>query len=141
MKEAEIKKILESRILASDEFSSTGYGIRIAYLDRLRMLAVKDKTQIKDLIDQALYDYLVKRGEDVKKPEAQEKPDRIDLGDRVIITPNAAAERLGVRPVTVRHYLREGYLEGIQVGKQWYIDEKALDSFEKPKVGGRRNSK
>jgi excisionase family DNA binding protein len=40
-----------------------------------------------------------------------------------------AAERLQVKPSTVRRLLRAGELPGCQIGRQWRIDPGRLDHF------------
>ncbi len=138
MKDNDIEKILKTRNNPKN-FTASGFGIRTAYLEELRMMATRERKQIRDLIDEALTDFMIKRGLDVEPHEATAKPETIDLGDRTVITVNEAAERLEVKTETVRRYLREGILPGQKVGSQWYVDEKALDGFEKPKVGVRRS--
>ena len=44
-----------------------------------------------------------------------------------LLTPDEIAERLGVRPKTVRDWLRSGDLVGIKVGKSWRIHPTDLD--------------
>ncbi len=49
----------------------------------------------------------------------------------VLITPEAAAERLSVSANTIRSWLRDGTLPGVKIGKGriWRIKEKDLEEF------------
>jgi excisionase family DNA binding protein len=46
-----------------------------------------------------------------------------------LLTPEEAAERLGLSPVTVGHMLRRGELPGVKVGRLWRFREAALDEY------------
>jgi excisionase family DNA binding protein len=47
-----------------------------------------------------------------------------------LLTPEQAAERLGVSPKTVRDWLREGKLPGYKLmGKLWRVSESDLADF------------
>ena len=46
-----------------------------------------------------------------------------------LLTPEEAAERLHIRPQTVRAYLRQGKIRGLQVGKKWMMTHEAFDTF------------
>ena len=47
-----------------------------------------------------------------------------------LLTPEQAAERLQISPLTVRKWLREGKLPGVKPGgKVWRVREKDLEEF------------
>ena len=46
-----------------------------------------------------------------------------------LLTPEEAAERLGLSPVTVGHMLRRGALPGVKVGRLWRFREATLDAY------------
>ena len=46
-----------------------------------------------------------------------------------LLTPEEAAERLAVSPVTIRNWLRRGKLKGVKVSVLWRVREKDLDNF------------
>jgi excisionase family DNA binding protein len=55
----------------------------------------------------------------------------------VLLTPEQVAERLQVRPRTVREYLRNGKLRGTRLMKAWRVTEDALEEFIRhAQVGG-----
>ncbi|MCA2303187.1 hypothetical protein A5684_06140 [Mycobacterium intracellulare] len=53
------------------------------------------------------------------------------LGFRHEIDPETAAKALGVKPDTVRKYLRDGILRGRKVGRKWLIPLSAIDDFSR----------
>jgi excisionase family DNA binding protein len=46
-----------------------------------------------------------------------------------LITPEEAADRLAVSPVTIRNWLRMGKLNGVKVSSLWRIREEDLENF------------
>lgn len=46
-----------------------------------------------------------------------------------LLTPEAAAEVLGISPRTLRDWLRAGKIKGVKVGKAWRIREVDLQAF------------
>jgi len=48
-----------------------------------------------------------------------------------LLTPEEAAERLNVSPLTVRKWLRSGRLRGVKVSVLWRIREQDLEKFIK----------
>ncbi len=56
------------------------------------------------------------------------------------LTVNQVAERLKVTPLTVRRWLNNGELDGIQLGDRagWRITEAALDAFLAARRGGKQ---
>lgn len=53
-----------------------------------------------------------------------------DRKEAKLITPEKAADRLSVSPVTIRKWLREGKLRGIKVfGSGWRVREDEIDKF------------
>ncbi len=48
----------------------------------------------------------------------------------VYLSPEEAAERLGVAPYTVRKWCREGKLPCIKLGRLWRIRESDLDKLK-----------
>lgn len=47
----------------------------------------------------------------------------------IVFTPERVAERLSVRPKTVRDWLKRGRIKGIKIGRLWRIRERDLDAF------------
>jgi excisionase family DNA binding protein len=43
-----------------------------------------------------------------------------------------AAAYLGVTPGRIRHYLKDGILEGERHGRDWLIPVKSLEKFKRP---------
>jgi excisionase family DNA binding protein len=63
-----------------------------------------------------------------------------------LLTVKEAAERLGVPPVSVRLWARQGRLAGAkleetEIGSYWKIPEASLAGFEKSKPGPKPGSK
>ena len=48
-----------------------------------------------------------------------------------LLTPEQAAERLGLHVKTVRRHIREGRLTAVQVGKRYRIPREALEAFSR----------
>ena len=46
-----------------------------------------------------------------------------------ILTVNEAAERLSVKPKTIREWLKTGVLTGAKIGSRWRIREEDIDAF------------
>ena len=46
-----------------------------------------------------------------------------------ILTTEQAAEKLQVKPLTVRKYLRKGLIPGKRLGREWRIVETDLENF------------
>ncbi len=46
-----------------------------------------------------------------------------------LLTPEAAANRLGIAPRTLREWLRSGKLPGVKLGRLWRIRETDLKAF------------
>ncbi len=46
-----------------------------------------------------------------------------------LLTPEMAAEQVHVKVSTVKHWLRDGQLEGVKVGRQWRVREEDLEAF------------
>jgi excisionase family DNA binding protein len=46
-----------------------------------------------------------------------------------LLTPEEAAERLSLSPITVGHMLRRGELPGIKMGRLWRLREADLDDY------------
>jgi len=46
-----------------------------------------------------------------------------------LLTPEEAAERLNVSPVTIRNWLRMGKLNGVKVSVLWRVREEDLEDF------------
>lgn len=55
--------------------------------------------------------------------------------DAKLLTPEQAAERLNVSPVTVRKWLRSGKLRGVKVSVLWRVKESDLNAFIEEKRG------
>lgn len=49
--------------------------------------------------------------------------------DTKLLTPEEAAERLNVSPVTIRKWLRAGKLRGVKVSVLWRVKESDLNDF------------
>jgi len=52
-----------------------------------------------------------------------------------LLTPEEAADRLNVSPMTVRKWLRSGKLRGVKVSVLWRVRESDLDAFIEEKRG------
>jgi excisionase family DNA binding protein len=52
-------------------------------------------------------------------------------GERELLTAEAVARELGLRPTTIYQWCREGRLPAIKLGKEWRIRRAALDAFLK----------
>lgn len=48
-----------------------------------------------------------------------------------MLTPENAAERLQVKPSTIRKWLRNGTLKGVKIGMLWRISESTIEEYEK----------
>ena len=48
-----------------------------------------------------------------------------------LLTPEEVAEKLKMTPQTVRAYLRQGKIRGLQVGGKWRMTEAAFEAFVK----------
>lgn len=46
-----------------------------------------------------------------------------------LLTPEETADRLSMKPRTIREWLRSGKLKGVKTGKNWRIREADLDAF------------
>lgn len=46
-----------------------------------------------------------------------------------LLTPEEAAEKLGVMPETIREWLRSGKIKGRKAGRLWRIPEADLERF------------
>ena len=46
-----------------------------------------------------------------------------------LLTPETAAQRLAVRPKTIRDWLKRGRLKGVRAGRLWRIRERDLEAF------------
>jgi excisionase family DNA binding protein len=46
-----------------------------------------------------------------------------------LLTPEAAANRLGIAPRTLREWLRSGKLPGVKLGRLWRVKETDLEAF------------
>jgi excisionase family DNA binding protein len=44
-------------------------------------------------------------------------------------SPEWVAEQLGLDKTTVYHYLRQGVLPGLQLGRKWLINEQGMRDF------------
>lgn len=51
-----------------------------------------------------------------------------------LLTPEEAAERLNVSPLTIRKWLRSGRLRGVKVSVLWRIREQDLEKFIKENI-------
>lgn len=52
-----------------------------------------------------------------------------------LYTPEEVAEILAVKESTVRHWMRNGTMPGIKIGKFWRIPEDALRQYLEKKAG------
>lgn len=48
---------------------------------------------------------------------------------RKLFSVSEAAEILGLHQLTIRKYMKEGYLKGFKIGKCWKISEDELEKF------------
>ncbi|MHB1456482.1 MAG: helix-turn-helix domain-containing protein [Armatimonadota bacterium] len=46
-----------------------------------------------------------------------------------LMTPEETAERLSMKPRTIREWLRNGKLRGVKAGKNWRVREEDLNEF------------
>ncbi|OYD07594.1 helix-turn-helix domain-containing protein [Paludifilum halophilum] len=46
-----------------------------------------------------------------------------------LITPEEAAERLSVSPVTIRNWLRQGKMSGVKVSSLWRVREEDIEEI------------
>jgi excisionase family DNA binding protein len=53
----------------------------------------------------------------------------VDVSEREFLTIEEVAERLRVKPDTVRAWLRQGRLQGIKAGRLWRIRPSAVEAF------------
>jgi excisionase family DNA binding protein len=54
------------------------------------------------------------------------------MGDFVmdkLLTPDQAAEKLAVKPRSIKEWLRQGKLLGVKIGKLWRIRNEDLETF------------
>ena len=51
------------------------------------------------------------------------------MADEKLLTPAQVAERLQIHERTVTRWLRDGYMRGFKLGKEWRIAPGDLDSF------------
>ena len=66
----------------------------------------------------------------IKMDNTQEKRERL-------ITPEQAAERLVVSPLTIKKWLRQGKLQGVKIfGSGWRIRETEIDNLIERSEGG-----
>ena len=61
-------------------------------------------------------------------------------GDVQFLTPGEVADRMFVGTNAVNHWIHAGYLPARKWGN-WWIDERDLEHFEKPAIGGGRHRK
>jgi excisionase family DNA binding protein len=61
------------------------------------------------------------------KDKGTESPRKI--GDTAIFTVDELAPQFGVKPSTIRRYIRQGRIAGRKVGNAYYITEKAINDF------------
>lgn len=54
-------------------------------------------------------------------PETQER----------YLSPDEVAQRLNVKPLTVRRWLKNGNLKGLKLGRLWRVRESNLEAFLK----------
>lgn len=47
------------------------------------------------------------------------------------------AERLNVRPVTIRAWIKRGHIQGVKLGRDWFFTEKQIADRYIPKITGR----
>ncbi len=53
----------------------------------------------------------------------------VDMIDETLLTPAQVAERLQVNERTVTRWLRDGYLRGYKLGKEWRVSPGDLQRF------------
>lgn len=46
-----------------------------------------------------------------------------------LLTIQAVAQQLGLRPKTIRQYIRKGTLKGVKIGRVWRVDAEDLQVF------------
>lgn len=46
-----------------------------------------------------------------------------------LLTPTQVAENIGIHERTVTRWLREGYLRGFKLGKEWRVASQDLEAF------------
>jgi excisionase family DNA binding protein len=51
------------------------------------------------------------------------------MAQEQLLTPTQVAERLQIQETTVTRWLREGYLRGFKLGKEWRIGPTDLEEF------------
>ena len=51
------------------------------------------------------------------------------MAEQTLLTPSQVAERLQIRERTVTRWLREGYLRGFKLAKEWRIAQADLETF------------
>ncbi|MEJ7840062.1 MAG: helix-turn-helix domain-containing protein [Thermomicrobiales bacterium] len=52
------------------------------------------------------------------------------MHDDRLIPVSGVAKRLGRSTEQVRRYLREGTLQGVRIGQQWFVESDVLDAFQ-----------
>lgn len=52
------------------------------------------------------------------------------MHDDRLIPVSGVAKRLGRSTEQVRRYLREGTLQGVRIGQQWFVESDVLDTFQ-----------
>jgi excisionase family DNA binding protein len=53
------------------------------------------------------------------------------------MTVQEAAERIGLKPVTVRLYIKQGRIKATPFGRNWSIDAAEVERFKKvPRIAG-----
>lgn len=54
---------------------------------------------------------------------------------QALLTPEEVAERLRMKPATVRGWLRSGGMKGVRIGRVWRIDPRELEAFLETRSG------
>ncbi len=56
-------------------------------------------------------------------------PKRDLMAQQILLTPTDVAKRLQMNERTVTLWLRNGYLRGFKIGKEWRVSDVDLDAF------------
>ncbi len=51
------------------------------------------------------------------------------MAQQILLTPSDVAKRLKMNERTVTQWLRNGYLRGFKIGKEWRVSETDLEAF------------
>ena len=51
------------------------------------------------------------------------------MAQQILLTPFDVAKRLQMNERTVTQWLRQGYLRGFKIGKEWRVSEEDLETF------------